>query len=253
MAITRDWNGDSYDRISGPMQELGLEVLARLPLSGDELVLDAGCGSGRVTAALLDRLPRGRVIAVDGSPAMLRAAAARLGDDPRLELRLTDLSTLDLAGIRCDAILSTATFHWIPDHAALMRCLHAALRPGGRMAAQCGGRGNIDGVHAAAAQIAGRQPYAPHFAGWTGPWNFRDAHDMRRDLLDAGFASADCRLVPRPVVPDDPEEWFRTIVLGAHVQRLPENLRAAYVTEAVAAMPTPVTVDYVRLDIDATA
>ena len=63
----REWDGASYDRISATMEALGRDVLARLDLRGDELVLDAGCGSGRITQALVERLPRGRVIAVDQS------------------------------------------------------------------------------------------------------------------------------------------------------------------------------------------
>ena len=253
MAITREWDGGSYDRISGPMEEMGLEVLARLPLHGDEVVMDAGCGSGRITAALLERLPRGRVIAVDGSAAMLRAARGRLGNDPRLQLLQADLSSVDLGGERCDAILSTATFHWIPDHRALFHRLHDALAPGGRLAAQCGGVGNINAVHRAADDVGALPPFAKHLAGWTGPWNFREPAGMRTDLQATGFHDVQCRLVPRPVIPDDAHEWLRTIVLGAHVAQLPDDLRDPFVDEVVARLPLPVTVDYVRLDIDAVA
>ena len=253
MAITREWDGSAYDRISGPMQELGLEVLARLPLRGDETVLDAGCGSGRVTQALLDRLPRGRVIAVDGSHEMLQAARDRLGDDPRVEFVQADLTTLDIGAARCDAVLSTATFHWIPDHPAMLRALHRALRPGGRLTAQCGGLGNIQSIHDAADAVAAEPPFAEHMARWQGPWNFRDPDDMAHDLAAAGFTDISCRLVPRPVVPDDPAEWFRTIVLGSHVQQLPPALRDPFVQAVIARLPSPVTVDYVRLDIDARA
>lgn len=253
MAITRDWDGASYDRISGPMEKMGLEVLDRLDLAGDETVLDAGCGSGRITAALLERLPRGRVIAVDDAPAMIEAARARLGDAPNLDLRAADLSMLDLGGVRCDAILSTATFHWIPDHPGLFRRLRASLRDGGRMAAQCGGLGNIDTIHAAAAAVAAGRPFAPHLSGWHGPWNFRHPDDARDDLLAAGFREARCRLVPRAVTPDDPREWFRTIVLGSHLQQIPADLRDPFVDAVLDRMPRPVIVDYVRLDIDAVA
>ena len=76
----RDWNATSYERMSAPLEAMGREVLDRLDLRGDERVLDAGCGTGRVTAALLERLPRGEVVAVDGSPAMVEAARERLGD-----------------------------------------------------------------------------------------------------------------------------------------------------------------------------
>src|SRR4051794_2862296 len=107
----REWDGRSYDRVSGPMAEMAGPVLDRLPLEGGETVIDAGCGSGRVTEALLERLPHGRVIAVDASQDMLDAARERLADD-RVRFVRSDLVELDL-GEQADAILSTATFHWI--------------------------------------------------------------------------------------------------------------------------------------------
>src|SRR3954452_18610793 len=142
MTIAREWDGATYDRVSAPMEAMALPVLARLELRGDETVVDAGCGSGRVTEALLERLPDGRVIGVDASADMLAAARDRLGADPRAELMQAALTELAL-GEPVDAILSTATFHWIADQAKLYRALHAALRPGGRLVAQCGGEGNI--------------------------------------------------------------------------------------------------------------
>src|SRR5207253_3821709 len=115
MSGTRRWDGRSYDRISAPMEALGRGVLERLDLRGDETVLDAGCGSGRITQALLERLPRGKVIAVDTSASMLEAACERLAGAPRaqaggLELRLADLLELELQQ-PADAGPSTATFH----------------------------------------------------------------------------------------------------------------------------------------------
>src|SRR5436305_5163708 len=74
----RDWDGATYDRIADPMTRWGASVLERLPLHGDETVLDAGCGSGRVTEQLLERLPAGRVVAVDAAPSMLVEARRRL-------------------------------------------------------------------------------------------------------------------------------------------------------------------------------
>ena len=147
--MTRDWDARTYDRVADPQTRWGEAVLDRLPLDGDERVLDAGCGSGRVTELLAARLPRGRVVALDGSPSMIEAARARLapfGD--RIEYVVADLGRpLPIDGT-VDAILSTATFHWVPDHAALFANLAAVLRPGGRLVAQCGGAGNIATVKA---------------------------------------------------------------------------------------------------------
>ena len=154
--MSADWNAASYHRVSGPMEEMGLTVLARLQLVGDETVLDAGCGTGRVTAHLVDRLPRGHVIAVDASPAMVAEAREYLGD--RADIRQVDLLELEL-GEPVDAVFSTATFHWILDHERLFGRLFAALRPGGRLVAQCGGHGNIRLVLAAADEVAAAPEY----------------------------------------------------------------------------------------------
>ena len=255
MSTTRQWDGQSYDRISGPMEALGRGVLARLQLRGDETVLDAGCGSGRITQALLERLPRGRVIAVDVSHSMLAAASERLAGAPqtrdgRLELRLADLLELELAA-PVDAVLSTATFHWVADHDTLFRRLRGVLRDGGRLVAQCGGRGNIDGLRGRARSVQERPPYAAHFSDWRPPWNYAAPAPTLARLLRAGFAEAECWLTPAPCEPEHPREFLATIVLGPHVQHLPEQLREPFMDEVLAELGKPVIVDYVRLNIDA--
>src|SRR4051812_46225164 len=76
--MARDWDASTYERLSQPLAQMGKDVLARLELTGDETVLDAGCGTGKVTAALLERLPKGRVIAVDAAPSMVEEARQKL-------------------------------------------------------------------------------------------------------------------------------------------------------------------------------
>src|SRR3954464_4995638 len=159
----RTWDGAEYDRLSTPMERLGREVLDRLELRGDETVLDAGCGSGRLTERLIDRVPDGRVIGVDVSASMIDAARKRLGADA--DLRVADLVGLDLGGETVDVVFSTATFHWIADHDALFASLRAALRPGGRLVPQCGGGDTTPPVPAAAPQPADEPPFRPHFEG----------------------------------------------------------------------------------------
>lgn len=244
------WDGDSYDRISGPQLAMGRGVLERLPLTGDETVLDAGCGSGRVTEELLAKLPRGRVVAVDQSDSMVAAARARLGD--RVEVRRVDLLELELEQ-PVQAILSTATFHWIGDHDRLFARLRAALAPGGRLVAQCGGQGNIDALRSVAYAVLAEEPYAAHFADWRAPWNYAPPDLTRERLLRAGFAEADCWLTPSPQRPDHPREYLSGIVLGPHREHLPQELQAQFIDDVLLALGEPVVVDYVRLNIDAVA
>jgi trans-aconitate 2-methyltransferase len=125
--LTRDWDAAVYDRVSGIQEAWARNVLARLPLEGDEVVLDAGCGSGRVTRLLLERFPRGRVMAVDSSESMTAAALQAL--DERATVLTADLTELSLPE-PVDAAFSNAVFHWIPDHDRLFESLGAEMRPG---------------------------------------------------------------------------------------------------------------------------
>jgi trans-aconitate 2-methyltransferase len=190
-------------------------------------------------------------LAVDGSPAMVEQARERLGDGA--EVFVADLLELELDP-PVDAILSTATFHWIADHDALFARLRAHLRPGGRLVAQCGGQGNIASVHTAAREVMATEPYAPSFEGWQGPWNFAAPAETEERLRAAGFGQARAWLQERPVTPDDPHAYLTEINLGAHLERLPEPLRPRFVDEVIARLGgAPVTIDYVRLNIDAVA
>ena len=246
----REWDGTSYDRISGPMEALGREVLGRLELRGDEVVLDVGCGSGRITEALVQRLPQGRTIAVDESPSMVEAARRRLGVDA--DVRVVDLLELELEE-PVDAILSTATFHWISDHDRLFRRLRGALSSGGRLVAQCGGEGNIDILRANGRSVLEQDPYAEHLVGWRPPWNYAGAERTRERLLAAGFASADCWLAPAPQQPEHPREFLSTIIFEPYLRRLPEPLRERFIDDLLDRVGEPVIVDYVRLNLDAVA
>jgi len=245
---SHDWDAEWYDRISDPQLAWGREVLERLPLEGDELVLDAGCGTGRVTRLLLERLPRGRVVAVDASPAMVAKARATLGD--AVEVRLADLAELEL-DTPVDAIFSNAVFHWVPDSAKLFGVLHGCLVPGGRLVAQCGGEGNVASVSAAISEVGSRAPFAEFRPDLERAWTFRSADDAAHSLEAAGFVDVRCWLEPKPVTPAEPHPYLATAVLPLHLERLPEGLRDAFVDEVMARMPQPVTLDYVRLNIAA--
>jgi trans-aconitate 2-methyltransferase len=247
MHAPRDWDAATYDRVADPMTRWGSAVVERLELRGDETVLDAGCGSGRVTEQLAERLPHGRVVALDGSPAMVdeaRRRLARFGD--RVDFLVADLGRgFALPGGPVDAILSTATFHWVPDHDALFRNLAAVLRPGGRLVAQCGGAGNIARVQAVLATIGD---------GFLGDVHFETPEATSERLGAAGFVDIETWLQPEPtrLEPGAPfEAYLRTVVLGSHLARLPAEEHDGFVAAVVARLGDPL-IDYVRLNIDAT-
>jgi trans-aconitate 2-methyltransferase len=245
---SREWDAKTYDRVSDIQYTWALEQLERLDLRGDEVVLDAGCGSGRVTALLADRVPRGRVYGVDAAPSMAAHAQEALGD--RAKIFCQDLVELSLPE-PVDAIFSNATFHWIPDHDALFAALFRTLKPGGQLVAQCGGYGNIDRFRKLADEVALREPFAASFADWRGPWNYADAPITAERLERAGFADVRTWLEPKSVTPADPAAFVQTVCLVRHLDHLPDELKAPFVERVLQAAGDPLVLDYVRLNMAA--
>jgi trans-aconitate 2-methyltransferase len=261
MVMNANWDASRYHRVAQPHAAWGATVLDRLDLAGDEVVLDAGCGSGRVTAQLLERLPSGRVIAVDQSRAMLAEARTTLARWMH-QVRLLEADLLEIDRVLdtpVEIVFSTAVFHWIADHARLFAALRGVLQPGGYLVAQCGGAGNLaDFMHAADA-VAERAPFASVLHG-RNLWRFfYTPAETEARLLAAGFARARAWLEPSPqhfAGPAELADYCRGVVLTSHVAALPEPMRADFVTQVVDEVVTrqgDCVLDYVRLNMDAFA
>jgi trans-aconitate 2-methyltransferase len=248
MSPTWDWDAATYSRVSSPQLAWANEQLERLELRGDEVVLDAGCGTGDVTALLAQRVPHGRVYGVDAAPSMVEHARAALGD--RAIVLQQDLLELELPE-PVDVVFSNATFHWILDHAALFARLHGALKPGGRLVAQCGGFGNVAGFFAAADSVAAEEPFEHYFVGWRNPRNFATGEETAARLERAGFSEIETWLEPRPVTPDDPSAFVRTVCLVRHLDPLPDQLRSLFTDRVLARAGDPLVLEYVRLNMTA--
>jgi trans-aconitate 2-methyltransferase len=238
------WDARTYDESSEPQQSWASEVVARLEgIAPDATVLDVGCGTGRVTEALLALVPRGRVLALDASVDMVELARGRLGD--RAQVWCQDVLDLELEE-PVDAIVSTATLHWVTDHDRLWARLARALRPGGVLEVQCGGKGNIDRVREVIEAVA--RDVAPELVGWS-PWVFAGPQETERRLRAAGFTNARCWLQERPTHPEDVDAFVQTSILPAHLARLPVERRERFAAAVVARVRLPL--DYVRLNVSA--
>ena len=255
--VSREWNSSAYHRLSEPQVSWGKKVLSRLRLRGDEVVLDAGCGTGRLTADLLDALPHGHVVGIDLSQNMLCSAREHLRVDFGSRVRLVACDLLDLPFKRAfDGIVSTAAFHWVLDHDRLFLNLRLALVPGGWLEAQCGGGPNLARLRRRVDALAATSKFAEYFAGFREPWLFQDAKGAACSLRRAGFVDVETTVEPALTVLDDTRqytEFVRNIIFRQHLQRLPgedlRNMFMAVLAEQAAEDDPAFSLDYWRLNL----
>jgi trans-aconitate 2-methyltransferase len=233
-------------------------VLSRLGLRGNERVVDAGCGTGRLTGELMAMIPEGRLVAIDRSWNMLLTARANLRPEfgDRVSFVQAELPRLPFAGW-ADVLFSTATFHWVHDHDALFAGILQALRRGGRLFAQCGGGPNLHHAHRLAEDVMASAPFRRHFEGWGGVWEFATPEITAQRLDRAGFVDVKTSLEPAMTTLVDEasyREFVTTVIYNPHLARLPEGpLRQAFIDEVTArsaAENPPFTLDYWRLNLE---
>lgn len=257
--MSTEWNAAAYARLSDPQYRWGQKLVEGLALRGDETVVDAGCGAGRVTADLLARLPRGRVLALDLSFNMVaearKALAPRFGAGARF--LQADLQAVPLAAV-ADGVFSTATFHWVPDHARLFAGLFAALKPGGWLIAQCGGGPNLKRLRDRTQALMASPRFAPLFRDWTTPWRYPEPEETATRLRSVGFIEIKTWLEESPVtLPDAPtfRDFEAHVTLHRHLACISdEALRSEFLdvlTLQFGQDSPPFTLDYWRLNLRA--
>jgi len=253
----REWDATAYHRLSSPQVSWGKKVLSGLKLRGNEFLMDAGCGTGRLTAELLQELPAGRVVGVDLSQNMLATARDHLRSEfgARVHFVAADLQDLPFENA-FDGIFSTAAFHWVPDHHRLFRSLFRALHPGGWLRAQCGGGPNLARLQKRIDALMATTKYSSFFAHFRNPWVYNNAETAANLLCQAGFVEVQTSLEPAPTSFENPEAYsnfVRTVILRRHLEEIPDSgLRNEFITElarqAVLDEP-PFSLDYWRLNL----
>ena len=256
--MSKEWNAASYHKVAGPQTAWGRRVLSRLTLEGYERVIDAGCGTGRLTSELLARIPRGRLVAIDRSWNMLITARANLRPDfgDRVFFARVALPSMPFREW-ADLVFSAATFHWVRDHDTLFANVWQALTPGGRLVAQCGGGPNLARAHALAESVMHREPFAKYFADWPGLWEFATPEVTATRLSAAGFVDVAASLEEAATTLADEasyREFVTTVIYNPHLDRISDPaLRARFIDEITAMSARespPFTLDYWRLNLE---
>ncbi|MFB3889858.1 MAG: methyltransferase domain-containing protein [Candidatus Bathyarchaeia archaeon] len=257
------WNALDYAKNSSNQFEWARELIPKLKLAGDETLLDIGCGDGKVTALLAERVPHGRVVGVDNSEEMLSSARRNYpqGRYPNLTFLKMDARELTFRK-QFDIAFSNAALHWIIDHQTVLACVREALNSQGRLLFQMAGKNNAQSIIAVLEEMISEDTCKPYFKKFTFPYGFYSPAEYRVWLRDAGFKPHRVELIKKDMQLQGREGlagWIRTTWLP-FTERVPENLRGAFISEIadryIAAYPMDdngmVHVNMVRLEVEAT-
>lgn len=232
------WDGVAYDALPLPHEQWGIRTIAALDLQPTETLLDAGCGTGRDAQLALEQLPNGSLVCVDQSTTMLDQCRSRFGQDSRVRILEGDLDkALPVEPESVDAIMSVAALHWLADHNNVWQHFFNALKPGGRIATDCGGFGNLAKTLALVPQIDPNIKF-PN-------WYYANEFDTEALLKAAGFIDIEVSLRPHPTPLPDKETlatYLRTLVF-----REWNDEQIAKMSELI----TDNSLDYVRLEVRA--
>lgn len=231
-----EWNAEDYARHSGGQEVWARELLGSLDLRPNDCVLDIGSGDGRITAAIAERVPQGRVVGVDSSADMIRHARAAFAGDrrPNLTFMQADASALPFDSQFC-VVYSSATLHWVADQRPVIAGIARALRPAGRLVAQMGGYGCAATVIAAMDAVTRRPQWAGAFQDFAFPYAFHRPQDYERWLGEAGFEVDEARLIPKDMVHSDRAAftgWIRS-AWHPYTNRVASPKRVRFIEESV--------------------
>jgi trans-aconitate 2-methyltransferase len=229
------WDADDYARNSRMQEEYARKHLAQLELGGGETVLDIGCGDGRITAEIAQRVPRGRVIGIDSSPEMI-ATACRTQQPYRgnLSFEVMDATALSFPP-QFDLVFSTSALHWVKDHVAVLEGINRALKPVGKMYLTFGAKGTLSGLAPVMAALMENPRWKACFENFEVPFGFYGPAEYRVWLDRLGFIVDRLELIERDVTHQGRElfeGWLRTTGMP-YIHRVEPGRRPEFLRQII--------------------
>ena len=203
------WDALTYDQVSRLVQyRWGKQVLKWRKWRGDEIVMDAGCGSGLFTKELAKKVPRGKVYAVDIDFNMLNQAKNNLQFFNNVEIIQSSFTDIKLPR-KMDVIFSNSALHWIQDHRKAFQSFWEMLKPmnsndntdinvssnsnntgsGSQLLIQCGNYGNLQQIITMLERNTHLDQFKEHFTDWKQPWYFAKVEDTNNLLREIGYVN----------------------------------------------------------------
>jgi trans-aconitate 2-methyltransferase len=220
------WDAQTYDKVSSNVQlQWGLKLLDKRTWIGNEIVMDAGAGSGNLTKILADKLPQGQIYAVDADPNMVQQAKSNLSGCSNVQVIHSSMDKVNLP-TEVDVIFSNSALHWILDQEGLFSHFWQLLKPNGELLIEYGGYGNVERPLSVIFRIMQSDQFREHFVDWKQSWYFPKPDEIERLLQKAKFRNIQVNLSKRAAIFPDRHSFaifIRTVIMKPFLGYLPDG------------------------------
>jgi len=255
---THSWDAQTYDKVSTNVQlRWGRKLLDKRRWSGNEIVMDAGAGSGNLTRILAEKVPNGQIYAVDSDLRMVEQAKINLSDCSNVQVIHSSMDDVKLQ-TRVDVIFSNAALHWILDQQKILSYFWQLLKPNGELLIECGGHGNLEKILSLIFKIMHSDQFKTYFADWKQPWFFPKPEPTKSLLRDIGFRDIQVCLSDETMAYPDLDNFMlfvKTVIMKPFADHLGDSKKdlffEAFRDEIKLHSKNGWALDYVRLDISA--
>jgi trans-aconitate 2-methyltransferase len=253
------WDAQTYDKVSGNVQlEWGRKLLEKRMWIGNEIVMDAGGGSGNLTKILADKVPQGHVYAVDADTNMVQQAKSNLSGCRNAQVVHSSMDKVSLP-TELDVIFSNAALHWVLDQEGMFLHFWQLLKPNGELLIDYGGHGNLERPLSVIFEIMQSEQFKEHFANWKQSWYFPKPDETERLLQKVGFKEIQVDLSSQITSFPDRQSFatfVRTVIMKPFLGYLPDINRKERFVEAFLnefeGHGWPWSLEFMRLTISAT-
>ncbi len=229
------WDAQTYDKVSSNVQvEWGRKLLEKRRWIGNEIVMDAGAGSGNLTKVLADEVPQGHVYAVDADSNMVQQAKPNLASCRNAQVIHSSMDKVSLP-TELDVIFSNAALHWVLDQEGVFLHFWQLLKPNGELLIDYGGHGNLERPLSVIFEIMQSEQFKEHFANWKQSWYFPKPDETERLLQKVGFKEIQVDLSSQITSFSDRQSFatfVRTVVMKPFLGYLPDTNRKERFVEA---------------------
>lgn len=233
---TFEFDGEKYKQASTHQKEWGNNLISELSLSGNEAILDLGCGDGGLTEQLAQLAPNGTVLGIDASDGMIVTAQNRV--KPNLMFKKMDINMLDFHN-KFDVIFSNATLHWIKDHRRLFKNSFRALRDGGVILWDFAGDGNCSNFFNVIREKIQSDKYKNYFNNFEWPWYMPTKNDYTQIVANSGFRKYSIVEINRDRFffnADEMIKWIDQPSIVPFISIIPDEMKSEFRDDVIKAM-----------------